>query len=79
MRVISVIARVFLSEYTQSDPMCKNLNIQNPIQFARFHQADSNSDFETSEAQQFHYKKTHMPLVFATLKLKKKTFEDSII
>ena len=59
--------------------MCKNLNIHNPTQFARFHQADSNSDFETSEAQQFHYKKTHMPLVFATLKLKKKTFEDSII
>ena len=62
MRVISVIARVFLSEYTQCDPMCRNLNIHNPIQFARFHQADSNSDFETSEAQQFHYKKnSHAP------------------
>ena len=37
------------------------------------------SDFESIRGQQFHYKKAHMPLVFTTLKLKKETFEDSII
>ena len=59
--------------------MCKNLNIHNPTQFARFHQADSNSDFESIGAQKCFTKTLTCPLVFTTLKLKKKTFEDSII